>query len=284
MDVERDIDWGLEVVVPASYFDHDQRKTVDLPYLAVGATTRAVNDEANTTLFVASTDTPDRAMDVVKQDWRTADFNRNPVIFDNHDPRAVVGRGVSATVPKVGEDAGKLMIRVAWNVDSPNKAIAAVGLDHLNGFRHAGSVGFRSRKTTARNKLPPEHPAYQEPIKIETWWGGTVEVAGNYYEGNTLLEFSSASLPMNPEALQRSVGIAPVVLAEARQLTGDFDLLAALQDPEIAAAVVRCLTPQFVELLRSSSEIRRIVLAYEDAGPTRRAHRGDGLDFLFGVE
>jgi hypothetical protein len=157
-----------------------------------------------TTLFVASTDTPDRAMDVVSQNWKLRAFRDNPVILDNHDHRRVVGHAVSVKVPKVGPDAGKLMIRVAWDIESPDPSIRNVGHQHLNGIRRAGSVGFRSTKTTRRDKLAPDHAYYQAPVEVETWWG-TEMLAGKLYEGPELLEFSSATVPMNAEALQRSL-------------------------------------------------------------------------------
>jgi len=157
-----------------------------------------------TTLFVASTDTPDRAMDVVSQNWKLASFRDNPVILDNHDPRRVVGHAVEAKVPRVGDDAGKLMIRVAWDMDSPDPSIRNVGHQHMRGIRRAGSVGFRAGKSTQRSKLPPDHPYYQAPIEVETWWG-TEMVSGTLFEAPELLEFSSATIPMNSEALQRSI-------------------------------------------------------------------------------
>lgn len=167
------------------------------------------NATDGTTLFVASTDAEDRALDVVKQDWRLSEFRANPVILDNHNPTRVVGRALEARVPKAGEpgDIGKLMIRVQWDQSNPDPSIRSVGHQHLNRFRNAGSVGFKAAKTTARNKLAADHPAFREPVKVETWWGGTIENAGKYYEGNNLLEFSSATLPMNPQALQRALGM-----------------------------------------------------------------------------
>ena len=212
-----------------------------------------------TTLFVASTDTPDRAMDVVSQSsWRLANFRANPVILDNHDPRRVVGHAVDVKVPRTGDDAGRLMIRVKWDLESPDPSIRNVGHQHLSGIRRAGSVGFKAAKKTARNKLPTDHPHYQEPIEVETWWG-TETVAGTLYEGNELLEFSSATIPMNSEALQRS-------------------LLRADPPAEDPAADAEAELPEFVRLLTDDAAIRSAVLdaLWPDAMGRLAASLGDG--------
>jgi hypothetical protein len=232
--------------------------------------------QSGTTLFVASTDAPDRAMDVVRQDWRLRSFRSNPVILDNHDTRRVVGRATEVTVPKVGDDAGRLMIRVAWDMDSPDLSIRNVGHQHLSGIRRAGSVGFRAGKRTERHKLPQDHAAYQEPVEVDTWFG-KMKVSGYYLEANELMEFSSATIPMNPEALQRSYfgkvdappapaavlaemlrtarpedvhALAAVVLDEFRSLPAFADVVRGLVEavpankppaPSVAALVLRHL-------------------------------------------
>lgn len=208
--------------------------------------TRANKDPALTT-FVASTDSPDRAMDVVRQNWKLAAYRSNPVILDNHDHRRVVGRAVDVTVPKSGDDAGKLIIDVEWDVDSPDMSIRNVGHQHRSGFRKAGSVGFRAGKKTRRDKLPPDHEYYQAPIEVETWWG-TEMMAGWLFESPELLEFSSATVPMNAEALQRSI-----FTHRRADTDGDgtddgaepsgFDLLAFLGDAEQRKAVLDLLWP-----------------------------------------
>jgi hypothetical protein len=160
---------------------------------------RSEAGSGKTTTFVASTDRADRARDIVAQDWVLDRFLANPVILDNHDSRRVVGMATRAAV----ED-GRLVIEVAWDLESPDPSIAAVGHQHLQGFRRAGSVGFRAGKVTFRADLPDTHPAYGE--------------RGYFYEGNELLEFSSATIPMNPDALQR-----PKSVVSARNADGlDF--------------------------------------------------------------
>lgn len=242
-----------------------------------------------TTEFVASTEDEDRAMDVVRQDWRLAEFRANPVILDNHNPMRVVGRGDSAKVPKAGEggDVGKLMILVRWDKDSPDPSIRTVGHQHVNGFRSAGSVGFRSGKKTLRSKLATDHAAYREPVKVSSPWGD-YEYSGYYYEQNTLLEFSSATVPMNPKALQRAMA-GEVQLAErlaeidtadlARRLavveqtvTRDLaaDLRSHFADPALRADLVSLLVPDFQAAMRSDAQFARIVRGLVESTPTPR--------------
>lgn len=250
---------------------------------------------AGTTLFVASTDDEDRALDVVRQDWKLAEFRSNPVILDNHNTLRVVGRGIEAKVPKAGEggDIGKLMIRVQWDLEAPDPSVRTVGHQHLNGFRSAGSVGFRSGKKTARNKLPTDHAAYREPMKVESFWGGSYEYAGYYFEQNTLMEFSSATLPMNPNALQRALGGQPAATPEAQMLerlreldpadvlrrlavveqTVDRaiaqDLRTALADEATRAGVLGLLLPDLKASMRSDPEWSRLLRGLVEAVPVR---------------
>lgn len=236
---------------------------------------------SKTTLFVASTDRPDRAMDVVKQDWRLANFRSNPVILDNHMSMRVVGRAVDARVHKTGEHAGKLMIEVEWDDESPDPSVRNVGHQHRKRIRNAGSVGFRAGKRTKRDKLPTDHPYYQEPIEVETWWGKE-KIAGSLYEQNELLEFSSATIPMNAEAIQLSLGLGKADPKPADPgAVHDFRQWLA----ENKAEAMAILWPAMLDQARADTDFRRILRAVLDWQPEPAqqpvAFRGDGLDFLF---
>lgn len=239
---------------------------------------RAGTSDANarTTLFVASTDREDRAGDVVKQDWRLANFRRNPVILDNHFPLRVVGRGDNATNRRLEGGSQQLEILVRWDLDNPDPAVRSVGHQHLNGFRSAGSVGFRPSKRTLRNKLAPDHPAYKEPRKVETPWG-SYEVVGEYLEGNELLEFSSASVPMNPDAVQQSylarmselapddvVGRARVT-AETVTAAAGADLVSMVRGLDDAGRgqLADLLWPDWLQRMRTDPTARRILQALQ---------------------
>lgn len=263
---------------------------------------RAAADDdgpAGSTFFVASTDDEDRALDVVRQDWRLNNFKRNPVILDNHRPMRVAGRGevrgADRFMVRTGGDlAGKLAGRVFWDLESPDPTIRVVGHQHVNGFRSAGSVGFRHGRRTERHKLNKDSPYYREPIKIETWWGGEIERSGYLFEKNELLEFSSATIPMNPEALQRALSAGDPgaqVADRLRELDpGDIErrlavleqtverdvadhlrasLPGMLEDPETRAAVLDLLVPDLHQRMRDDPTFRHIVEGYAGAHPVR---------------
>ncbi len=207
---------------------------------------RASTDpDAKTTIFVASDDTEDRYGSVVKQDWDLKNFRKNPVILDSHDPRRVVGRAIEAKVPRVGDDTGKLIIEVEWNLASPDPTISRVGDDHLRGFRRACSVGWRYGRVTARDKLPTDSPYFrQKESKTVEFFGYTyeIETAGVLYEKNELLELSSVAVPGNANALQRGYGQPPI---------DPLDLIWSVLGKR----------------LRSDAEVRRIIRALVEAGP-----------------
>lgn len=252
--------------------------------LALVAVDRADDPEpdSKTTLFVASTEDEDRYNSVVKQDWDLKNWRRNPVILDNHNMMRVVGRGVEGKVPRVGDDAGKLMIRSEWDLDNPDPSIRSVGWQHLNGFRSAGSVRWKYRKVTERDRLDPSHSAFKQKTKqqVESPWGVyEIESAGLFYEGNELLEFSSVSVPGNANALQRSLlaelGIVePADWRKRAQRVGETvprhvaaDLESWLELPEHRARALDLLWPDVLDRMRTDPTYRRIHRALGDAGP-----------------
>lgn len=239
------------MIEPRWLFDFVSREAADRGSICVESRDASADPEAipGTTLFVASTDTPDRAMDVVSQSsWKLANFRANPVILDNHNPTRVVGRAIDTKVPRTGPDAGKLMIRVEWDMENPDPSIRSVGHQHMNGIRRAGSVGFRSGKKTLRSKLPADHPHFQEPVEVETWWG-TEMASGTFFEQNELLEFSSATIPMNSEALQRSL------------LAGNRSMITRADPPaEDPAADAAAELPEFLRLVTDDEAIRGALL------------------------
>lgn len=272
MDIEDDdisgVSWAYDFASPIDAASAQRGMAVLVEQRAEEST----SDNVGTTLFVASTDSEDRAMDVVKQDWRLRNFRNNPVILDNHNHMRVVGRSIEEKVPRVGDDAGKLMIRVRWDLENPDPSVRSVGHQHINGFRKAGSVGFRHGKKTARNKLDQSSPYYREPTKVETWWGGEYEMSGFLFENNELHEFSSASIPMNPEALQRSIVAAysEVDLEDiehraklATEAGVPRDLVAELREyaaePANRKSLLDLLWPDLVARTKSDPEMRRVM-------------------------
>lgn len=298
---------GLEpgALAPASAFSLVHRFVdEDAPHrsgLSVFIRAEGSDTEAGTTTFTASTADEDRALDVVKQDWnlkgRLRHFKANPVILDNHRHLRVAGAADPKTV-KVPRATRNLEMVVRWDLDSPDPLMRTVGHQHLHGFRSAGSVGFRSDKRTARNELPEDHEAYREPITIESWWG-SFEYAGVYHEGNHLLEFSSASVPMNPYALQQA-GDMTDAERQLRERVAELEGEADKAEIIARATTPRVTADELISLIKSNADVRRAVVAAYDAsfippGPSpspapptpppaipakRRSWREDGLDHL----
>ena len=139
-----------------------------------------------TTTVIASTPTPDRYNDVVAggDEWLTSQYMQNPVVVFGHDySQPPVGK-----TEKLTTDAdGNLIATIRWD-DSPTNPLGqTVAAQFRNGFLSAVSVGFQPSKSTPRNKLPTDHPAYGE--------------SGTLFEGNKLLEISAVPVPANGEAL-----------------------------------------------------------------------------------
>lgn len=148
--------------------------------------------EENVFTFTASTDSVDRAGDIVVQSWDLASFNANPIILENHDYSGpVVGRALSAEV--VTQDNGRkaLSIRLQIDAGEDNPAGRRLARQIREGFVSAGSVGFMPGGVTSRASLGSEHPQA----------GARGFVLGSDSEPNALLEFSIVTVPMNGEAL-----------------------------------------------------------------------------------
>lgn len=210
-------------------------------------------DLTDSTVFVASEPVEDRAGDVVASSWVLQHYRRNPVILGDHNRTMVVGRAVEVHTPAAGDDAGKLLIAVRFDMSSPDPAIAVYGHQHREGFRSAVSVGFAPGKRTKRSELAEDHTYYAKPKKVQTAWG-EYEITGSLYERNELLEVSSVSIPMLRSALQRhyldrlaehdseDVAARAAVVAETVPRAVGASLIEAIQaDPTIARQLVDVL-------------------------------------------
>jgi hypothetical protein len=214
------------------------------------------------TPFVASTDASDRHGDVVEQGtWRLKNFRGNPVILHEHGggmcaDTTVVGRGIAkiATVGKADEARRQLQIRVFWDDHESNRQGMLDAHQHRDGFRHAGSVGFRPGKTISRRDLGH----------------------GSLFRHNELLEFSSVAIPANPQALQLNSLVASL---------GGLDGIKSLVkgqaiDRGVLADVVREIL--FGEF-KTNDELRTLIknLCW-GTPPTSTPTKGDALAHLFG--
>lgn len=148
--------------------------------------TQIKSKTASTTTVIASTPTPDRYDDVVAggDEWRLDKYLANPVVQFGHDySTPPVGKTEKLTTDK----DGNLVATIRWD-DSPTNPLGqTVARQFREGFLSAVSVGFQPGRSTPRNKLPTDHPAYG--------------ASGMLFEQNQLLEISAVPVPANGEAL-----------------------------------------------------------------------------------
>jgi hypothetical protein len=146
--------------------------------------------------FVMSAVTPDRAADIVEQDWDLSSFQQNPIGPYNHNTWSFpVGRWVNVRV-----ESGMLMGDfVPTPVEGHQDAIIVAGLLKAGTLR-AASVGFIPSTVTERSKFPTAHAYYAE--------------RGYVYGKPKLLECSIVNVPMHPDATaQRAAEPPPVAPA-----------------------------------------------------------------------
>lgn len=162
----------------------------------IGQVSKAEESKAGSTLFVASTDDEDRHGDIVRQDWKLAQYRANPVILWMHDHmQAPIGRAKSAKTVKGEDGRSRLMIDVEWDASGVNPLAETIAAQFTSGYLSTGSVGFVPSKRTFRNQLSEDHSAYKPLGK-----GQPQYMHGMYLEGNNLLEFSATTIPANPNA------------------------------------------------------------------------------------
>lgn len=207
--------------------------------------------------FVASTAGEASDGDVIDQDsWKLAQYRSNPVVMYEHANPVIGTARVSQGKP--GDDL-KAWITFDDSPENPTGRLAKH--QHSTGIRSAVSVRWRPGKRTPRNKLDKSHPAYAEPKEVETWWGGKMEVVGDFHQQNTLIEVSSVALPADPRALQ---------VRGAHEMSAD-QIRSALS----RSGPVRSMRDDLMDLLRADPEIRatlRTLFVSSPPPPDTRQH------------
>ena len=136
--------------------------------------------------FVASDATRDTYGTVLlPEGWQLERFNKNPVIFYQHDqfsydPDAIIGKG------RAYVEDGKLMVDIEFEPEGQNKKADKVWKKLQFGTLNAVSVGF---------------------LALAGEWGKGDEGPGQrnetyYYTSMELLEVSVVAIPANPNALK----------------------------------------------------------------------------------
>lgn len=142
--------------------------------------------------FVMSSATPDRAQDIVEQDWDLSGFNRNPIAPLNHASWSLpVGRwhDVSVVGGRLQGDFAPYVPRDTSAYDGDAVTVA----DMLSqDILRAVSVGFLPRRAFSRASLDQTDPRYNP--------------RGYVFAANELLECSIVTVPMNAEA---TMGLTP---------------------------------------------------------------------------
>lgn len=235
-------------------------------FFEVEVTRNAKN--GNRFTFIASTATPDRAGDIVVQNWDLSEFRKNPVILWHHDHRQVIGRGHD---PRI-DDAGRLLIDVEFDTENDADPLArSIAHKVERGFIKAGSVGFKPGSASMRSKYPEDSEYHAEG---EAGWGYVLGADSP----NVLREFSIVSLGMNEEA-QR---------LRSAQLEGRFDpelmrdLLVDLlvNDPLVRAEVDRRVEMKLADETDTTSDDSLEALFERGEQPTDTETEDDLEAFL----
>jgi hypothetical protein len=147
--------------------------------------------------FVMSAAAPDRAEDIVEQDWDLEAFQANPIAPYNHNTwEFPVGKWMNVRVER-----GMLMGDfVPTPVPGHERAIIVAGLLKAGALR-AASVGFVPTTVTERSKFPTTHAYYAQ--------------RGYVYGRPKLLECSIVNVPMHPSATSQRAAEPPPVAPEA---------------------------------------------------------------------
>lgn len=126
--------------------------------------------------FVMSSARVDLMGDIVEQDWKLADFRKNPIALFAHDSRSPIGIWKRVRI-EVDRLLGKLDLAAAGTSEHIDTLSSLVEQRILR----AVSVGFS--------------PTTVEPLDEKEPWGGL------RLSGNRLLECSLVSVPANPDAV-----------------------------------------------------------------------------------
>ena len=165
-----------------------ERKATDVQIRS--AVTRDAAVDGRRVRYVWSTETVDRAGDIVRQNWDLGPFSRNPIALWNHNHDAVIGRALDFGV-RFGDER-QLVGTIEFAPEGTSPEIDAKFKLAAAGYLPATSVGFM-------------------PLEVDTVRDAERRAAlglGDYgvvFERNQLLEISVVSVPMNPDALREDL-------------------------------------------------------------------------------
>jgi HK97 family phage prohead protease len=147
---------------------------------AVQPEVKAHNDDSREVLHLISTNSIDRAGDVVEPGGAGLEnFLKNPVVMRNHSylTQDIIGRATSVTIDKDG-----IWARTAFRDTEVGREAHALSKEGLGGW----SIGFRPVK---HESIEDDKGVYRG-IRFKEW---------------ELLEYSQVPIPMNQDAVQSAV-------------------------------------------------------------------------------
>jgi hypothetical protein len=225
-----------------------------LSALDVGPIARAKDEADNVIPWVYSTESVDRAGDIIRQKgWQLGPYRKNPVVLWAHaggfngEDSIPIGRSVS-----VGVEDGRLVGRIQFAVEEDERAARIYRLAAA-GYIKASSVGFHPLKV---NLVPDEKE--RESIGLGRY--------GVVFEKQELLEHSLCAVPCNAGALQLGVKAGTILEADA-------DMLAAMATERDMAKWARRRARSFVDMGAANTELGVVA---EDAADSGQASRDSG--------
>lgn len=197
--------------------EHTEELPTALVRMAFTPETKALDVEAREVEHLISTDSVDRAGDVVEPEgWDLESYRRNPVVLVDHNYsiHSIVGRAVRLVTSKAG-----LMARTKFND-------LGVGLSAFqlvaDGFAKAWSVGFAPKEYHSVREGAKQKCAVCKRLYAAQIEGKADEefpyVRGRHFLRQELLEYSLVAVPMNPDAVMQAIQRGVVTPETARVL------------------------------------------------------------------
>lgn len=208
------------------------------------------NDEERTFEAIASTETPDRHGDIIKQDgWVLDSFLKNPVLLWGHDYHSPpIGKVIDIRV----ED-NKLVFKAKFPEEGVYELSDTIYRLFKEGILKAFSVGFI-------------------PLEWEEKKDG-----GYIFKKQELLEISAVTVPANPEALVASIKAMEdwknQMAMNEKNLEGDLD---KVEYTEVDKKIAMNLKNEIMRTLLKA--VNEEVIEGEETKNAVAVHDGDKLD------
>ena len=168
-----------------------------------------------------SDETEDRDGDIIKVGgWEFSNYLNNPIVLKFHDSRhEPIGKCLELTITKNS-------LRATWQA-APTQEGESIFKLYRDGFMSAYSVGFR----------PIKYRAIDENDPWAEWFGPFI------FEEQELLEFSTVTIPANPNALNDKNFLS---------LAKDAGILGKVKEGSTIAGLLKTYSSKYFEIKRNS--------------------------------